>query len=419
MFVRNSYINDYAVDAQWFLALKDIKRPLLLHSLAIDSVVLEQEKEKVFATVDYNPTFIYPQLDANKINIARDELVKLRAEVCQKETDSSILSLYREKLSECILEQELLLASVENRHADFEVLNLQLYGNLNSQYIAENVAVLQNRYHLFKNFLEDTHDILPKPTQNDFEQAKGLVTGPDIGAFLGTLLTSEELVDTWNKEIEKSLPDWKAVVDPSVVYMLVDHKRRKIRIPKGVKVKPNKMRKLFVHEIGTHVFRREQGRHSRLQLASIGLASYQPAEEGLAIMRAQLVSKRFYNYGGLDKYLTLALATGELDGIPKNFSETFSLLRDYYSARLERTLKSHLITRLAPERAWNSTLRVFRGGNPSLPGSCFMRDKIYHEGNRAMWSMVRTHPEYFLYVMEGKFDPENKIQRDAIERFRL
>jgi len=419
MSVRNNFVRSHAVDARWFLALKAIKRPLILRSLSIDSSLLAVEKEKVFSNLDYNPIFTYPQLQADEIKAARVELIKLRAIIYQEEVDPSIQLLYIDKISECILEQELLLASADGRYEDFQIFNLQLYGSLNHTFIEEHLAVLQSRYQIFNQRASVRTESNLVPTLNEFALAKTLISGPDIAVLPDRIYTSEDLVAAWNSEFEKSLSSWKVVIDTNVVHLLVDHKHRTVRIPANIQMKSKKMRKLFVHEIGTHVYRREQGKQSRLQLASIGLASYQAAEEGLAIMRAQLVSERFYRFGGLDKYLAIALATGKIDGTAKNFSETFYLLEKYYTARLVRNKKTELILKVAKERAWNSTLRLFRGGNPSLPGCCFLRDKIYHEGNRAMWSLVQSNPEYLVNVMEGKYDPGKASHREAMLQFML
>jgi hypothetical protein len=419
MSIRNQFIADHAADARWFLALKAIRRPLLLHSLSIDSAVLAQEKEKVFTTESYNPSFVYPHLQVELVRTALDQLLKLQTLVYQEEVDSSIRTLYTERLAEMILEQELLLASATGEYTTFTAKNLALYGEMHPSYVAEHLHTLQSRYHIFESFSVHETERTVLPTPADFARAQSLITGPDITVMPGTMYSSEMIVSAWNAELETAMPGWKAVIDSTVVHMLVDHRRRTVHVPAGIFMRAKKMRKLFVHEIGTHVYRREQGKRSRLQLASIGMAGYQIAEEGLAIMRAQLTAKRFYHFGGLDKYLVLALATGALDGVPKDFAETFRLLELYYSARLERVGKSDLIPRVAKNRAWNSTLRVFRGGNPTLPGCCFMRDKMYHEGNRMMWGLVETHPEYFSTLLSAKYNPQHTIEREAVVQFAI
>ena len=50
------------------------------------------------------------------------------------------------------------------------------------------------------------------------------------------------------------------------------------------------MRDLIVHEIGTHVVRRENGKRSKLRLLGIGLDNYERGEEGIATMREQVLN---------------------------------------------------------------------------------------------------------------------------------
>ena len=419
MSVRNHFIQTEAVDAKWFLALKAIRRPLVLRSLALDSLSMVREKEKAFADSSYNPTFSYVHLDGMQIRDAYDQLLQLREQVCQKEMNSSIRTLYTERLTELILEQELLLATAEERWDSFIECNQLLYGDMSQIFIAEHLATLQTRYSMFESFHLGSFAAASTPSQSDFESMKIALAGPDIVTVPNILYTSDSVAEAWNAELGRVMPDWKVVIDSTVAQMLVDHRHRTVRIPVGIRTTAKRMRKLFVHEIGTHVYRREQGKQNRLQLASIGLAGYQPAEEGLAMMRAQLVSNRFYHFGGLDKYLVLALATGHLDGVPKNFSQTFQLLIQYYTARLSRVGKNHLIETVVKNRAWNSTVRIFRGGNPALPGSCFMRDKLYHEGNRVMWDLGMNTPELLVGIFAAKFDPTNELQRAAVQEFTL
>ena len=242
MSVRNQFIAAEAVDARWFLALKAIKRPLILRSLGIDSALLAQEKEKVFGAESYNPTFIYPRLQADQVRTALDQLLKLRALVCQEEGDSSIRTLYAERMSELILEQELLLATALGDGEHFTAVNYQLYGEVHPSYVAEHVRVLQSRYHIFEGCTVSETESTILPTPADFALAKTILRGPDIIAT-ETEYQSDTLVAAWNAELEKTIPNWKVIIDPIVVHMLVDHKRRVVRIPTDVRMQAKKMRK--------------------------------------------------------------------------------------------------------------------------------------------------------------------------------
>jgi hypothetical protein len=417
MSVRNNDIEVGAVDAKWFLALKAIHRPLILHSLTPLASATNIEKTKVLSVEGYNPVFIYPHLNLQSITIALEAMAQLRLQVCQEESNKSIATLYTDKLDELILEQKLMLASVNGDWELFADLNKKLYGDLNSIFIKEQLEYLKSKTDFFNiSFqLTDSEVVRQKPDDVLFQKAKDLIKGPDIIVENNHTYTSEQIVKTWNESLVMTMPEWRVVIDEQVVSILVVHKQRKVKIPAQLNISGKKMRKLFVHEIGTHVYRREMGKKNKFQLCSIGLAHNQLFEEGLATVRSQLLNTKFHQFGGLDKYLTLAIVKGYIDGVPKDFNQTFNILKEYYLDRLNRT-RAHNETNviIAENRAWNSSVRVFRGGNPAIAGCCFLRDKIYHEGNRAVWNLLREHSDYFSAVMLGKFDLANRTQREAV-----
>lgn len=414
MSVRNDFIKANARDAEWFLALKEIKRPLLLHALTIDLALVNIEKANVLCDPTYNPVFVYPNLNLDRIVEARKALIHLREQVCQKESNKSIQTLYTNRLDELILEQELLVAAATQDWEAFSEHNKKLYGEINNQATAEQLHILHTRSSVFGNFENKSKSEAALPTLTEFQSAQKAVIGPDILVVPDKEYSSVEIQQLWNEELAVDMPGWKVVIDDSVFHMLVTHRNRTIKVPANLTMKGKRMRKLFLHEIGTHVFRREQGKKNTLQLSSIGLAQTMFVEEGLAIMRAQLAGSKFYQYGGFDKHLTLALATGCIDGVPKNFNETYHSMFEYYLDRLNRKKNSEQNATIAQNRAWNSTLRVFRGGNTNIAGCCLLRDKIYYEGNRMVWNLYITQPECFKHIMLGKFNPANALQLEMM-----
>ena len=68
----------------------------------------------------------------------------------------------------------------------------------------------------------------------------------------------------------------------------------------------------------------------------------------------------------------------------------------------------------ATQYTWRLCCRIFRGGDPNIPGACFLKDKIYFEGNIKMWSELEKNPAQFEKVLLGKFDPTNKQHADHL-----
>ncbi len=406
MSLRNDFIKNNAVDARWFLQLKSIKRQLILNSYSIPNPIQDLEMKKMLDSKAYNPVFEYSNIDITSIRQEEVSLRNMRLQVLQEEAKESIRDAYINKLDEILTELQIIKSTQEKDYKTFDFLNNKLYGNLSKDIVSSIITNLQNRYHLLQDVPRDIFvDSLERVTQDTFNMAKVILAGPDIYAEADKIYSSNEIVSLWQEFLTKNMPGWSVSDNNSGHYMVVNSKERMVSIPSNLHISGSKVRKLFVHEIGTHVYRREEGKKHPFQLLSIGLARYSMAEEGLAIVREQLCNGSFLNYGGHDKYLALAYAGGYIDGEKKDFRTTFDFLQKYYFARLVKKHHGENAYHISNKRAWGTCVRIFRGGNPSIPGSCLLKDKIYREGNIHIWSLLEKSPESFKNIYAGKFDP--------------
>lgn len=414
---RNKYIIDVAIDAEWFLKLKAIKRPLLLHSLEIAAESEAVEKSKILRVPGYNPTFTYKNLNLSVLNDAQEKLLNLRDDiVCQKKVDSSIQQVYLHRVEELLDDNSILLAAVTNDVDKFNIYNRRRFGELSLEIIIKQLIKLQKNYNLLSG-LEFTK------VNSSFDRVKLKKNITDIFKNWPSITTVDGLhsaIDVkkvWDLGLKEFAPDWEVVISSSVFHIRVNSKLRVILIPHNLKMRSERISAMFAHEIGTHVYRRINGKNSRLQLLSIGLAKYEKAEEGIALVRENSAVGVYALRGGFDKYLALAYSSGLIDGKPKDFNQTYSFLKEYYFVRHSSHHGSKEGQRLALNRAWLSTLRIFRGGNPSVPGNCFYRDKIYREGLFDILGLIEAHPEYFANSHLGKFDPGSASQRQVVAKF--
>ncbi len=418
MFIRNDYILKHSVDARWFLALKSIRRPLLLNYYLISNEVLEREKQKVLSDKSYNPQFEYQNLDPSAIKTAKNNLLNLRRELWHEESNQSIKEAYLEKIDELLLEMDMLLSTTEGRFEDFANINIKKYGLLKPEIVSRRILLVQERFNLFSQIIKTENIKLAFPSSQTMENAKVIFSGgPDL-EISNDLYTSDDICSLWQNEINKFANGWKVIVSNTSLYIFVNNKKRTVYIPLNLKMSKIKMRELFVHEVGVHVYRREIGKKAKLQLLSIGLSGYQIAEEGIALVREQLVGNKVNYYSGFDKYLALMYALGKVDGEKKDFKQTFTMLKTYYEKRSLKKHSSEVSKEIAINRAWGSTVRIFRGGNPTVPGCCFMRDKIYREGNIYIWELLSNSPDFFKDVYSGKFDPGQLKHRLLVEKFK-
>jgi len=67
--------------------------------------------------------------------------------------------------------------------------------------------------------------------------------------------------------------------------------------------------------------------------------------------------------------------------------------------------------------AWKLCVKIFRGGNPNIPGNCLLKEKIYREGGLAVWNVFREQPDVFALWSRGKFDLANPEQVDLVRQY--
>lgn len=127
-------------------------------------------------------------------------------------------------------------------------------------------------------------------------------------------------------------------------------------LPEDYKMRKKESRALIQHEVGTHVLTYHNGSQQPLQQLKIGLADYDPLQEGLAVMSEYLVDGLTAN-----RLRTLAgrvvAGSALMDG--GDFREIFRLLMKEYG--------------FSDARAFNITSRIMQGGG-------FLKDIIYLQG---------------------------------------
>lgn len=135
---------------------------------------------------------------------------------------------------------------------------------------------------------------------------------------------------------------------------------------------------LIQHEVGTHVLTYHNGSRQPLQQLRIGLADYDPLQEGLAVMSEYMVDGLTAN-----RLRTLAgrviAGSALLDG--GDFKDIFNLLKKDYG--------------FTAHRSFNITSRIMQGGG-------FLKDIIYLQGLVNLRDYLKNGGEYEP-LLAGKF----------------
>lgn len=199
---------------------------------------------------------------------------------------------------------------------------------------------------LEKNILTEAHMILQNIPEDKEEKSVKLL---DAIAF-GKLAESEF------EFFREQDPNYKGKVHirKDVNIMMVSN--GELYLPADYTLTYKDAMALLQHEIGTHSLTYFNGSCQPLKQLSVGLAGYDPLQEGIAVLSEYLI-------GGLSanrlRILAGRVVAGEALLNGAEFKEVFNLLFTTYN--------------FSKERAFNITSRIFQGGG-------FLKDIIYLKG---------------------------------------
>ncbi len=275
----------------------------------------EQEKKKVLADETYNPKLRYNKLKGN-IPLIKKSLEKIK-------TDSSTMGkLLEERKEELITTCNFLLNRGTKKIA---LLSEQLYGIPSKE-------LIKNAYKLVE--LKQTE-----------EEKKH-----------NTFTTTRKMIES----LLRYRFEWKIKEREMIVGATFNSGTKTIYVNKNRKFSENDIRRLIVHEIGTHVARAENGKKQQYALFHIGFPGYLPTEEGLAMYHEQkaglLSNALIKGYAG--RVIAVHLSR------TNSFSFVYNSLREFFDK----------------EQSYILAIRAKRGlGDTSKPGA-FTKDHVYLKG---------------------------------------
>lgn len=390
----------------------------------------QMQKEAFLCGASTQPTFDYPYIDTVKLIQWEQWLTALKKDIVAHETNDAVKRAYVWKIDEKLAEIKLLQATWAGDDMQFQKQTEYIYGKPSIEVFADDCQVLREMIarcqtphtkkageHLaqrmpasdvFKHTRPLPHNVLVDHVrQNTISAMHKLFISP-LEDTENTLYTAEHIKLAFVQALKALRITGRHVdiVTTSKSTISVNHEQKTILIPYERKLSSSKLQQLIIHEIGTHVLRRETGEASSLQLLGLWLDRYERGEEWIATMREQVMEEAYQDDVGLDKHLAVSLAYG-LDGKVRWFAEVYAFLVDYYI--VVYLLDDYLIQRatyLAQESAWSTTTRVFRG-TQGTPWVCFTKDAMYKEGNRAIRNLLAKDAHALDHFPLGKYDPTN------------
>ncbi|MDP3917187.1 MAG: DUF1704 domain-containing protein [Nanoarchaeota archaeon] len=273
-----------------------------------------EQKEKLFKDNTNNPKFTYlPQKDLTNIE---NKLLSLKANN----------SVYGQLLKKKIKEMHNLITMIKNvGKKEFTKYSLRIYGKPSSELIKEARRILK-------------------------------IDEEEVWNKYSKLSMNKKFMDQFNINNYK----WNVREKEMVAGAAISTKYNTLMINKGKDFSENDVKRLIVHEIGTHVTRFENAKKQKYKMFRFGFPGYLETEEGLAAYneyRCGLLSPKILrNYAGrvLANHMSLS----------SSFCSVYNDLLDYFPKN----------------DAWTLTLRSKRGMiDTSKPGG-FTKDHLYLKG---------------------------------------
>lgn len=292
---------------------------------AVEPINSKEEKRKFFKKNSYNPQFMYEKCLWDIADIKNE----LREIVCDTSTMGKLLLQTRNLYYNDV---NMLNARGSQEFTRYSKLS---YGEPDRCLVSEAKRMLKN--------------LKSKKEKKD--------------------ITTKELISGLKYAFVKYGFKWRIVEKDMTANAAVNIKERAVMIKKGAKFSKRFLKRIVVHEIGTHVLRAENGEHQPYRLFRRGLPNYLMTEEGLAVVNEEL-NKCLDNS-------TLRIYAGRVLAIDKalkgSFRSTYNYLRKHFNK----------------EAAWTLAVRAKRGlSDTSKQGGC-TKDIAYLKGYLAVKDFIK------------------------------
>jgi len=284
---------------------------------------LKEEKQKFMEDNDYNPVFNYKE--------PRADLNEIRAELVAIEPDDSVVGN--------------LLKGIRDKY----LLDLELLEARGTEQ--------------FQHISKKTHDV---PDEELINKAQELICLETVQEPI--IYSTDEVLSRLKVAFMKYGVNWQVEENEMIATAAVKTAKRKLLIKKDSRFSKSFLKRIIVHEIGTHIVRAENGRSQPYKIFARGLPGYLMTEEGLAVYNEEI--NDCLNNFVLKVYAGRVLAIES--AMKTSFSETYKMLRNHFS----------------DSTAWRLTLRAKRGLKDTSQPGAFTKDIAYLKGYLAIKKYV-------------------------------
>lgn len=418
-----------ALDEKWYSQFEKIGSFQAYEYLDGDKQKREAEKQAFLAGEKENPELDYPLLKLEDIAGRETALLALKEAVSNEEENMVVRQVYQWKLNEKIAENRLLKAAATGDQRRFKRYSEFIYGKPSPEifsYSLEKVRHVvkkasasedQEIQELGKTLvqllpIDDGRPAVP-PSKEDQDLARE-ATLESVGDLINIeadpnqVFSTEEIKALFERALRQlEAEGWIVCINPNKGGISVNQEKKSVEIAENRTLPFQALKGLIAHEIGTHAARRIRGERTKLKMLGLGLDRYEVGEEGVTILREQVLKGEGVDFSGFDGHLTISLAAGA-DGQPRDFRQTFEIMKKYYQLQNRLNgMPTEEAKKKAEALAWGQCVRTFRGTDSRTPGVYFTKDIIYGEGNIAVWESVAKNAQEMSRWDVGKYDPAN------------
>jgi len=210
-----------------------------------------------------------------------------------------------------------------------------------------------------KNFTKCSLKVFGRPSPSLIARAKRLVKLPH-DRKREKKISTKEVVGQIRFAFYRYGVNWRVAEKQMIASAAVNVSKKELYIKKNTRFSEQFLKRLIIHEIGTHILRAENGALQPYKIFAYGFPDFLPTEEGLAVVNEEL--------NGVLSNNTLRVYAGRVLAINKalksSFWDTYNYLLKYFEK----------------DSAWRLAVRAKRGlSDTSKPGA-YTKDYLYLKG---------------------------------------
>ncbi len=200
-------------------------------------------------------------------------------------------------------------------------------------------------------------------------KAKDMLSEPIKKSAKEKDLTTKQILRMMNNAFVRFGANWTVMEKDMAASAAVLAGKRQLLIRTKSRFPKSFVKRLIVHEIGTHVLRAENGSKQPYKIFEHGLPDYMMTEEGLAVYNEEL--NKCLDKETMRRYAARTIAISK--ALNSSFRETFNHLKQFFDD---------------DEFIWRTVVRAKRGLGDTSQHGAFTKDHLYLKGYYEVKSFV-------------------------------